>query len=161
MILNYRLRPSRKQIETSSHYPTVQKAITGWQIEKDLLNVAKTEVLAVGTRPQIARLDISGDLVVSWSTIAFSKKLHLEWPWTVILHLKTTSDVLSRYATAICMPNATSVCWSTKMPLTPSLVPSWGLDWTTAMPLYGTTKSNLNRLQCIQNSLTRIVYSAP
>ena len=51
-------------------------ADAGVHIENDLLlNAAKTEALVVGIRPQIAKQNLSGDIVVSGSTVSFDKKL--------------------------------------------------------------------------------------
>ena len=49
-------------------------AATGWRIENDLLNAAKTESLAIGTRQQIAKLNLSGGMVLSGSTVPLGKK---------------------------------------------------------------------------------------
>ena len=46
-------------------------------INEILLNVARTEVLAVGICQKIAKLDLSGGMVVSGFTIPFGKKLQV------------------------------------------------------------------------------------
>ena len=139
-------------------------AVTGWFIWNNLLlNPNKMEAIITGTHQQVAKFDKAGGVAVSGSIIPFTQKLRIlgltidgqlsfddhiiDIVWAYNYHIRA----LRHICPLINHDTANTVACS---------IVFLRLDYCNAI-LYSVSEHNISRLQCVQNSLPRVVCQAP
>ena len=139
--------------------------VTRWFLVNGLLlNASKTEAIAFGTRQQLAkRTDADGRITIGGTEIVVSDHIKI---LGVYLDSTLSMNVQVAAVAKACNFHIRALCHIRPL-LTKRVAQtiSYGmvtarLDYCNSL-LQGTSKDNIARLQCVQNSLARVVLRAP
>ena len=139
-------------------------AIAGWHIKNDLLfNLTKTEAIVTGTRQQIANIDQSEGVMICGATAQFSLTLRV---LGVTMDSELTFDEQTTVVVRACNFHLCALCHIRHLidreavnTISCSIVCS-RLNYCSSI-LYGFTKNNIGRLQCVHKVLARVICGVP
>ena len=149
--------------DTSRLLRCVEEVTRWFLINGLLLNDGKTEAIAFGTRQQLAKRSTDTGLKISDASVAIVDSVKL---LNVILDLTLSMDKQVNALVKACNFHIRALR-HVRSGLTPEAartisigLVSSRLDYCNSL-LYGTSESNLNKLQRVQNDLARVVLRAP
>ena len=153
----------RSAEDTSRLLRCVEEGTRWFLINELLLNAGKTEAIAFGTRQQLAKRATDTDLKIGDASVAIVESVK---PLGVILDSTLSMDKQVNALVKACNFHIRALR-HVRSCLTPGaartisigLVTS-RLDYCNSL-LYGTSESNLDKLQRVQNDLARVVLRAP
>ena len=150
-------------VDLTAHLNTLSNclsALHNWFCHNGLsLNSTKSESILIGTRQRLCNLPPVAEISFAGSTIPFSNTITtlgvtLDSNLSLNQHIQSLNSNLHYHIRAL-RHIRPIISDSVAATLGSSLVQS-RLDYTNSL-LYGTSASNIHKLQCAQNSLTRIV----